>query len=82
MSNKPGRKANPELLAEVEAFKQLKVGQSFFVAGKKASDMEYLRRPVKAEGVGITIRYIERDPVHGVAGVRVWRQAGTADEEL
>lgn len=82
MSNKPGRKANPELLAEVQAFLELKVGQSFFVAGKKASDMEYLRRPVKAAGGGITIRYVECDPVKQVAGVRVWRQAGAADEEL
>lgn len=82
MSNKPGRKPNPKIAEEVEAFKKLTVGQSFFVAGKKASDMEYLRRPVKAAGLGIAIRYVECDPVNQVAGVRVWRQAGTVDEEL
>lgn len=82
MTGKRGRKTNPDLLTEVEAFKQLAVGQSFFLAGKTAADMEYLRRPVKAAGVGITIRNVENDPVHKTSGVRIWRQHGKADEEL
>lgn len=82
MSNKPGRKADPELLKQVEHFKALKVGDSFFVEGKTAAEMEYLRRPVIRAGVGITIRNIECDVVHKTKGVRVWRLSGPHDSEL
>ncbi len=82
MSNKPGRKPHPLLADQVEAFKKLKVGQSFFIPDRTAADVEYLRRPIKQAGMGITIRHTDCDPVRGVAGVRVWRMAGAIDEEL
>jgi hypothetical protein len=79
---KTGPKPSPELLAQIEAFKTYKIGDSFFVPGRKASDLEYLRRPANKAGLGIKIRYIDCDPVHNTAGVRVWRCSGPKDEEL
>jgi len=77
-----GPKPNPELIEQIEKFKAYKIGDSFFVPGKKASDLEYLRRPAIKAGVGIKIRFVESDPVHITSGVRVWRCSGPSDEEL
>jgi hypothetical protein len=76
-----GRPMSPEVRAYVERFKHFRAGKdSFFVEGATAKDLEFLRRPVTRAGMGILIRYVQCDEIHGVAGVRVWRLAGSYDE--
>lgn len=79
MKKRPGPKVDPKLRAQVEAFLKLQPGESFFVVGKKASDLEYLRRPVRVAGAGIQIVAVTADTVHEVSGVRVWRREGVID---
>lgn len=80
MKKRPGPKIDETKYAQVEAFLLMQPGESFFVAGKKAADLAYLRRPVQKAGAGIQIIEVLRDTVHQTTGVRVWRRAGSIDE--
>lgn len=76
-----GRTVSSDVAAYVERFKHFRAGKdSFFVEGATAKDLEFLRRPVTRAGMGILIRQVECDKIHGVAGVRVWRLAGSYDD--
>lgn len=81
MTKRPGPKISTALVEQVEAFLKMQPGDSFFVAHKKASDLQYLRRPVKLAGAGIQILEVVRDSVHKTRGVRVWRRAGSIDTD-
>ena len=56
------------------------MNDSFFVEGARRSDLEYLRRPVKALGANIEIAEVECDEIYQVAGTRCWRRFGLIDE--
>lgn len=78
---KRGRQKDPAVEAVVKKFLKLKPGkQSFFVEGAKRADLEFLRKRVLAVGAGIRIIELQRDEIYGVAGTRVWREAGEYDE--
>lgn len=77
---KRGRRADPRVQAYVDKFVRFRPGQSFFVEGVEPADLDFLRKPFARAGVGVVIRRVERDEIYGVAGVRVWRQAGEYDE--
>lgn len=78
---KRGRQKDPEVEAVVKKFLSLKPGkQSFFVEGAKRADLEFLRKRALAAGAGIRIIEINQDEIFGVAGTRVWREAGEYDE--
>lgn len=73
------RGSSPEVEACIERFKKFAPGDSFFVAGAKRIDLEFLRMPFVAAGLGVVFREVLVDEVHKVAGVRVWRQIGPFD---
>lgn len=76
-----GRPVSPEVREYVERFKHFRAGRdSFFVEGAQSKDLEFLRKPMTRAGMGILIRRVECDEIYGVAGVRVWRLAGSYDE--
>ena len=78
---KRGRQTDPAVEAVVEKFLSLKPGrQSFFVEGAKRADLEFLRKRAVAVGAGIKIIETKQDEIFGVAGTRVWREAGEYDE--
>lgn len=76
----PRRYRSPELARIVEKFREMRPGQSFFVAGATKKDLDFLRRPFNEEGLGYTIRKIKCDEIYRTSGVRVWRQYGEYDE--
>ncbi len=75
-----GRPADLARKAQIDAFLKMAVNDSFFVEGAKRSDLEYLRRPVKALGANIEIAEVECDEIYQVAGTRCWRRFGLIDE--
>lgn len=76
-----GRPKDERLQTLVNKFLALKPGkESFFVEGAKRLDLEFLRKPVTEAGAGITIMETTNDEIYGVAGTRVWREAGEYDE--
>lgn len=74
------RTFDPRIQEYVEQFAAFKVGQSFFVEGASRRDLEFVRRPFMAVGLGVVMREVECDEIYGSAGVRVWRQHGEYDE--
>lgn len=75
-----GRPRSSSVHGYVGKIAAMKVGHSFFVEGAKRSDIEFLRRPCASDGLKVTIRQVANDEIYGVAGVRVWREAGEFDE--
>lgn len=75
-----GRPMNPVVKRQVEQFAAMRIGESFFVEGLHAADVEYLRKPFIRAGLGMLVRRVERDEIYKKAGVRVWRLAGEYDE--
>jgi hypothetical protein len=64
----------------VRKFIAMKPGESFFIADIGTGDVEWLRRPVVAEGCGIKILRVELDEIYQQPGVRIWREEGAYDE--
>lgn len=77
-----GRRRSQFVDELITAFKGYAIGDSFFIAGASAREVEFLRRPMQSAGLGITIRQIAKDEIYGIAGVRVWREHGSYDDEL
>jgi len=75
-----GRQRDPEMQQILEGFARLRVGASIFVKGATRADVESIRQPLVAMGVGVRIVRVENDAVHGCAGVRLWRKRGEYDE--
>ena len=77
---KRGPQLNAETQAQLKQFAAMPVGRSFFVPGVRRVDLEYLRRPALAMGLGIRIMQIAVDDIYQQPGVRVWREEGEYDE--
>lgn len=75
-----GRARNPKIEQYINTLCNAKPGQSFFFPGLKRTDVEFLRRPATTAGINLTIRELDRDDIHLVAGVRIWRESGEFDE--
>lgn len=75
-----GAPRDPKLAAYIQKLCDMRPGQSCFFAGMNRLDVEFLRRPAISAGINLTIREVERDEIHAMAGVRVWRDAGEYDE--
>lgn len=75
-----GRHASSQARAVIAKFKGMVIGHSFFIADVERADMEWLRRPMMAEGVGIKMVRVECDEIYQQPGVRIWRQEGSYDE--
>lgn len=74
------RARSPRIQGYIDAFRQFKIGQSFFVEGVVTRDLNFVRKPFTDAGLGVVMREVEQDEIYGVAGVRVWRQPGPADQ--
>jgi cytochrome c biogenesis protein ResB len=74
------RTAQEQIKVLVAKFIAYRPGDSFFIAGVQPADVEFMRRPALAAGVGITIRRVEMDEIYQQAGVRIWREAGAYDD--
>lgn len=61
-------------------FAHMLPGQSFFMADCTRADVEFIRRPAQAMGLGITIVQVEVDEIYQQPGVRIWREEGEFDE--
>lgn len=75
-----GRQRDPEMQEIVDAFARLRIGASVFIKGVSRADVECIRQPLVAMGVGVSIVKTDCDSVHGCAGVRLWRKKGEYDE--
>lgn len=77
----PGRPKDEVLQGYVRKFLAYRPGvDSFFVEGAKRRDLEFLRKPFSDAGAGVRIAEVAEDEIYGVAGTRVWREAGEYDE--
>lgn len=77
---KRGAQLNAETQAQLKQFAAMPVGRSFFIADIRRVDVEYLRRPAIAMGLGIRIVQVAIDEIYQQPGVRIWREEGTYDE--
>ena len=75
-----GAARDPKIEEYVQKMARTRIGTSYFFAGLQPSDLEFLRRPCLAAGIGIKIRRVDRDEIYHLAGVRVWREYGEYDE--
>lgn len=75
-----GKQRDPELQEILNAFARLRIGASIFIQGVSRADVESIRQPLVAMGVGVRIVKTNCDTVHGCAGVRLWRKKGEYDE--
>lgn len=77
-----GAKPNPKTHAFVRKFLRLPVDASIFVENVKRKDVEYLRGPINRAGAKVQMFEVADDKVHHKPGVRMFRRAGTIDEDL
>lgn len=71
---------NPTLVKVVDKFAAMRPGQSFFVPGVTKKQMDFIRKPLNAEGLGHTMREVDCDEIYQQPGVRVWRLHGEYDQ--
>lgn len=76
MENTP----DTEIATILHKLKRYRPGDSFFIEGAKRSDVEFLRRPAKDQGVGISIVHVDCDEIYHLPGVRVFRKEGEFDQ--
>lgn len=75
-----GRTRNPQIAAYIDKLCRMRIGESCFFQGLTSGDVEFLRRPAVTAGITLTIREVEKDEIHMVSGVRIWRGYGEFDE--
>jgi hypothetical protein len=66
--------------AHINRIRAMRIGQSVFFPGMQLRDLSFLRKPARAAGVGIRMKFTRRDVRHQTAGVRLWREFGEYDE--
>ena len=64
---------NPNIEKHRELLKKMNVGDSFFVAGRTPSQLDYVRRLGYAVGYRLSIRHVRNDPIYGKACCRIQR---------
>lgn len=66
-------KPHPQLAQHKQLLAAMKVGDSFFVNGRRPQDLGYVRRLGYNLGFKLAIRWVLRDPIYGRMGCRVKR---------
>lgn len=75
MPNRKHAKPHPSIEQHKKLLSAMKVGESFFVEGRRPDDLSYVRRLGYQLGYKLAIRWVLRDQIYGRMGSRVKRVA-------
>lgn len=75
MPNRKHAKPHPNIEQHKKLLNAMKVGDSFFVDGRRPVDLSYVRRLGYQLGYKLAIRWVLRDQIYGRMGSRVKRVA-------